>query len=127
MVLISNRRSSSTALLECQDALIIPLGQEWRDLVAILQRKLNHIRRVLDDLGSAREGSSLAMVLDAHKLFVDNLRQELEYSSAIEKSVLEQEQTRIAESIAKIMQDNPSAVNSRNDEPRQGIWNVDMT
>jgi hypothetical protein len=128
MTLISNRRSLGVALTDYQDALIIPLGQEWRDLIAILQRKLDHISRVLDNLGSAQEGTSLAMVLDAHKLFVGNLRQELEYCSAIERSTLEQEQTWVAESIVKIMkEDDPIAVNSRNNGLRQGIWNIHMT
>jgi hypothetical protein len=128
MVQRSNRRNLGAGFLDCHDALIAPLGREWHDLVAVLQGKLDHISRVLDDLGSGREGSSLAMVLDAHKLFVGNLRQELEYSIAIERTTLEQEQAWIAESIAKIMKENdPISVNPRNDDPRQGIWNLDMT
>jgi hypothetical protein len=128
MVQRSNRRSLGAGFLDRHDALIGPLDQEWHDLIAILQGKLDHIGRVLDDLGSGREGSSLAIVLDAHKLFVGNLRQELDYSIAIESATLEQEQAWIAESIANIMNDNdPISVNPRNDDTRQGIWNLDVT
>jgi hypothetical protein len=128
MILTSSSRSSGTTLLEYHDILVSPLGQEWHDLVAVLHRKLDHCSQLLNNLGSAREGSGLAMVLDAHKLFVDNLRQELVYSSAIEEVTLQQEQIWIDESIAKITQeDDPMAVHCKHEDVRPGAWNIDMT
>jgi hypothetical protein len=128
MILTTSSRMSGTALLELNDILVSPLGEEWHDLAAVLHRKLEHCSAILKNLGSAKEGSGLAIVLDAHILLVDNLRQQLEYSSAIEKSTLQQEQAWIAESIAKILhEDDPIAVDCQQDNLRLGAWNVDTT
>ena len=128
MILISNSRCSGTALLEYNDILVGPLSQEWHDSVALLHRKLDHCSQVLSNLGSARKGSGLAMVLDTHKLFVDDLRAELAYSSAIEEITLQQEQVWIDESIAKIMYgDDHTARDVQRNNLRPGAWNVDMT
>ena len=128
MILISNNRCSGTALLECNDVLVGPLSQEWHDSVSLLHRKLDHCSQVLSNLGSARKGSGLAMVLDTHKLFVDDLRAELAYSSAIEKIALQQEQIWIDESIAKIMHgDDHTAGDGQQNNLRLGAWNADTT
>jgi hypothetical protein len=128
MILISNSRCSGTALVEYNDILVGPLSQEWHDSVSLLHRKLDHCSQVLDNLGSARKGSGLAMVLDRHKLFVDNLRAELAYSSAIEKIALQQEQIWIDESIAKIMHgDDHTAGDGQQNNLGPGVWNVDIT
>ena len=127
-IVTSNSRSSATAPLEYYDILISPLGQEWHDVVAVLHRKLDHCGQVLEDLGPAIEGSGLAMVLDTHKRFVHNLRQELEYSSAIEKIILEREQVWTDEFIASIMHEqDPIAAENQRRDLKPGAWNVDMT
>jgi hypothetical protein len=128
MILISNSRCSGTAPLEYNDVLVGPLSQEWHDSVSLLHRKLDHCSQVLSNLGSARKGSGLAMVLDAHKLFVHDLRAELAYSSAIEEIALQQEQIWIDESIAKIIHgDDHTAGGGQQNNLRLGAWNVDMT
>jgi hypothetical protein len=128
MILTTSTRVSGMAVLELNDILVTPLSEEWHDHVAVLQRKLEHCSGVLKNLGPAKEGSDLAAVLDAHKLLVDNLREQLEYSSAIEKSTLQQEQAWIAESIAKIIHEaDPIAVDCQQDNLRRGAWNVDTT
>jgi hypothetical protein len=128
MILISNSRCSGMALLEDNDIVIGPLSQEWHDNVALLHRKLDHCSQVLNNLGSARKGSGLAMVLDRHKLFVDDLRAELAYSSAIEEITLQQEQIWIDESIAKVMHgDDHTAGDGQQNNLRPGAWNVYMT
>jgi hypothetical protein len=128
MILISNSRCSGTALLEYNDILVGPLSQEWHDSVSLLHRKLDHCSQVLSNLGSARKGSGLAMVLDTHKLFVDDLRAELAYSSAIEQIALQQEQIWIDESIAKIMHgDDHTAGDGQQNNLGPGVWNVDIT
>jgi hypothetical protein len=128
MIVISNSRCSGTALLEYNDILVGPLSQEWHDGVALLHRKLDHCSQVLSNLGSARKGSGLATVLDTHKVFIDDLRAELAYSSTIEEITLQQEQIWIDESIAKIMHgDDHTAGDSQRNNLRPGAWNVDMT
>ena len=126
MILISNSRCSGTALPEYNDILVGPLSQEWHDSVALLHRKLDHCSQVLSNLGSARKGSGLAMVLGTHKLFVDDLRAELAYSSAIEEITLQQEQIWIDESIAKIMHGGDhTAGDGQRTNFRPGAWSVD--
>lgn len=128
MIVTSNSRTSGTALPENHDVLVSPLGKEWHDLVAVLHSKLDHCDRVLHSLGSATEGSGVAMVLDAHKMLVGNLRQELVFSSAIENMALQQEQIWIDESIAKMMhEDDAIGVDCQRDGLKLGAWNVDMT
>jgi hypothetical protein len=127
MILISNSRCSGTALPEYNDILVGPLSQEWHDSVSLLHRKLDHCSQVLSNLGLARKGSGLAMVLDIHKLFVDDLRAELAYSSAIEEIALQQEQIWVDESIAKIMHgDDHAAGDGQQNNLRPVAWNVDM-
>jgi hypothetical protein len=125
MILISNSRCSGTALLEYHDVLVGPLSQGWHNSVAVLHRKLDHCSQVLSNLGSARNGSGLAIVLDTHKLFVDNLRAELAHSRTIEEIALQQEQIWIDKSIATIMDgDDHTAGDGQRDNPRPEAWKM---
>ena len=127
-MLILGSRSSATPPLGQLDIHVSPLQERWHDHVATLRRKLDRCADDLRDLGSAREGSSVAMVLNTHGRFIDNLRQELEFSSAIEKAILQLEESWLDDCVTSIMQEgDPVALAGQQDGHRRGTWDVDIT
>ena len=127
-ILILGSRSSATPSLGQLDIHVSPLQEGWHDDVATLRRKLDRCADDLQNLGPAREGSSLAMVLNTHERFINKLRQELELSSAIEKVILQLEKSWLDDSIASIMQEEDLvALAGQQDDHRRRAWDVDMT
>lgn len=125
MTLVLETRSNDTTAVDETNLFVQPLDVEWHDVVATISRRLDGFANEIEVLGPAQEGSSLATVLQGHKVLVETLRQELECASRVEQTALQRERAWVDEQIAGILREKTLPPKSEQaSDSTTGIWNL---
>lgn len=119
---VRNSRCGPSREEEAEMEFVEDIGEGWKADVAYWERKLMASARELQQLGEAREGSSIARVVALLRGTVDGMVEELAAVKAIERDVVVAEARWVEEEVAKIAWDVGDDAAALDSLTRHGIW-----